>query len=54
VPNHSIGDLLHALEVSRPSHMRAELLQLAAISSLAPHPVRMQRQREEEDAFKFS
>jgi hypothetical protein len=44
MPNHYIGDLLHTIGMSGLSRVRTELMQLAVIAALAPHPVQMHRQ----------
>jgi len=44
MPNHYVGDLLHTIGISGLSRVRTELLHLAIIQSLAPHPVQMHRQ----------
>src|SRR4029077_9992912 len=44
MPNHYIGDLLHTIGISGRSRVRTELLQLAVVVFLAPHPVQMHRQ----------
>jgi len=44
MPNHYVGDLLHTIGMSGLSRVRTELLQLAVVASLAPHPVQMHRQ----------
>src|ERR1700758_175981 len=44
MPNHYAGDLLHTIEISGHSRVRTELLQLAVVPTLAPHPVQMHRQ----------
>jgi hypothetical protein len=44
MPNHYIGDLLHTIAISGLSRVRTELMQLAVIAALAPHPVQMHRQ----------
>jgi hypothetical protein len=44
IPNHYVGDLLATMAMSGLSRVRTELLQLAIIQSLAPHPVQMHRQ----------
>ena len=44
MPNHYIGDLLHTIAISGLSRVRTELLQLAVVPTLAPHPVQMHRQ----------
>ena len=41
IPNHYVGDLLHTIGISGLSRVRTELLQLAVIAALAPHPVQM-------------
>ena len=41
MPNHYIGDLLHTIEISGLSRVRTELLQLAVVAVLTPHPVQM-------------
>src|SRR5215469_338376 len=42
--NQNVGDLLHTIECSELSHVRAELLQLLIIPSVAPHPKQPHRQ----------
>ena len=44
IPNHYIGDLLHTIAMSGLSRVRTELVQLAVVQSLTPHPVQMYRQ----------
>ena len=44
MPNHYIGDLLHTIGISGLSRVRTELLPLAVVAALAPHPVQMHRQ----------
>jgi CheY-like chemotaxis protein len=44
MPNHYVGDLLHTIEISGLPRVRTELLPLAVIAALAPHPVQMHRQ----------
>jgi hypothetical protein len=44
MPNHYVGDLLPTIGMSGLSRMRTELLQLAVVVALAPHPVQMHRQ----------
>ena len=44
MPNHYIGDLLHTIAMSGLSRVRTELLQLAVVAALTPHPVQMHRQ----------
>ncbi len=44
MPNHYIGDLLHTIAISGLSRVRTELLQLAVVAALTPHPVQMHRQ----------
>ena len=44
MPNHYVGDLLHTMGISGLSRVRTELLQLAVVLTLAPHPVQMHRQ----------
>jgi len=44
MPNHYVGDLLHTMGISGLSRVRTELLQLAVVAALAPHPVQMHRQ----------
>jgi hypothetical protein len=41
MPNHYVGDLLHTMAISGLSRVRTELLPLAVIAALAPHPVQM-------------
>jgi hypothetical protein len=43
MPNHYIGDLLHTIGMSGLSRVRTELLPLAIVLTLAPHPVQMHR-----------
>ena len=38
MPNHYIGDLLHTIGISGLSRVRTELLPLAIVPALAPHP----------------
>src|SRR5215469_15268573 len=42
--NQNVGDLLHTIECTELSHVRAELLQLLIIPSVAPHPKQPYRQ----------
>ena len=44
MPNHYVGDLLPTLGISGLSRVRTELLELAIVVALAPHPVQMHRQ----------
>ena len=44
MPNHYVGDLLSAIEMSGLSRVRTELVQLAVVPALAPHPVQRHRQ----------
>ena len=44
IPNHHVGDLLHTIGISGLSRVRTELLHLAVVPALAPHPVQMHRQ----------
>src|SRR5207302_5861531 len=44
MPNHYVGDLLHTMAISGLSRVRTELLQLAVVPALSPHPVQMHRQ----------
>src|SRR5437868_9898471 len=44
MPNHYIGDLLHTIGISGLSRVRTELLQLAVVIPLPPHPLQMHRQ----------
>ncbi len=44
MPNHYVGDLLPTIGMSGLSRVRTELLQLAVVMALAPHPVQMHRQ----------
>ena len=39
MPNHYVGDLLHTMAISGLSRVRTELLKLAVVESLTPHPV---------------
>jgi hypothetical protein len=39
MPNQVGGDLLHTMDVSRPSRVRTELQTLLIVISLPPHPV---------------
>jgi hypothetical protein len=41
MPNHYVGDLLHTIEISGLSRVRTELLHLAVVPALTPHPVQM-------------
>jgi len=43
MPNHCVGDLLHTIGMSGLSRVRTELLQLAVVPVLAPHPVQMRK-----------
>ncbi len=38
-PNHYVDDLLQTIAISELSRVRTDLLQLAAVPALAPHPV---------------
>ncbi len=44
MPNHYIGDLLLTIAMSGLSRVRTELVHLAVVASLTPHPVQMYRQ----------
>ena len=44
MPNHYIGDLPLTIAISGLSRVRTELLGLAVVETLAPHPVQMHRQ----------
>ena len=44
MPNHYVDGLPHIIGMSGLSHVRTELLQLAVVATLAPHPVQMHRQ----------
>ena len=44
MPNHYVGDLLHTIGMSGLSRVRTELVYLAIVQALAPHPVQMYRQ----------
>ena len=44
MPNHYVGDLQLAIGMSGLSRVRTELLQLAVVPILPPHPVQMHRQ----------
>jgi hypothetical protein len=44
MPNHYIGDLLHTIAMSGLSRVRTELLHMAVVAALTPHPVQMHRQ----------
>src|SRR6478752_3825259 len=44
MPNHYIGDLLLTMAMSGLSRVRTELLRLAIVEALTPHPVQMHRQ----------
>jgi hypothetical protein len=44
MPNHYVGDLLPTIGISGLSRVRTELVQLAVIPALPPHPVQMYRQ----------
>src|SRR6476469_10452603 len=44
MPNHYIGDLLPTIGISGLSRVRTELLQLAVVPALTPHPGQMHRQ----------
>ena len=41
MPNHYVGDLLPTIGISGLFRVRTELLHLAVIAALAPHPVQM-------------
>src|SRR5579864_45748 len=41
MPNHYVGDGLHTIGMSGLSRVRTELLRLAVIEALTPHPVQM-------------
>ena len=41
MPNHYVGDLLHTIGISGLSRVRTELLRLAVVAALAPHPIQM-------------
>src|ERR1043165_10107592 len=43
MPNHYIGDLLLTIAISGLSRVRTELLRLAVVAALTPHPVQMHR-----------
>src|SRR5215470_8758447 len=44
MPNHYVGDGLHTIRMSGLSRVRTELLRLAVVAALTPHPVQMHRQ----------
>jgi hypothetical protein len=44
MPNHYIGDLLLTIAISGLSRVRTELLRLAVVATLTPHPVQMHGQ----------
>src|SRR3954447_11907830 len=44
MPNHYSGDLLHTIAMSGLSRVRTELLLMAVVATLAPHPVQVHRQ----------
>ena len=44
MPNHYVGDLLHTIGMSGLSRVRTELLRLAVVATLTPHPVQMHGQ----------
>jgi len=44
MPNHYVGDSLHTIAISGLSRVRTELLRLAVVMPLPPHPVQMPRQ----------
>ena len=44
MPNHYVGDGLLTIEMSGLSRVRTEILHLAIVQTLAPHPVQMHRQ----------
>ena len=44
MPNHYIGDLLLTIGISGLSRVRTELVQLAVVAALTPHPVQMHGQ----------
>jgi hypothetical protein len=44
MPNHYVGDLLHTMGMSGLSRVRTELVPLAIVQPLTPHPVQMHRQ----------
>src|SRR5579864_6698153 len=44
MPNHYVGDLLNTIGMSGLSRVRTELVHLAVIQPLTPHPVQMHRQ----------
>ena len=44
MPNHYVGDLLRTMAISGLSRVRTELMQLAVVQPLTPHPVPMHRQ----------
>ncbi len=39
MPNHYVGDLLLTIGISGLSRVRTELLRLAVVAALTPHPV---------------
>ena len=45
MPNHYVGDLLLTIGMSGLSRVRTELLHLAVVQTLTPHPVQMHRQK---------
>jgi hypothetical protein len=44
MPNHYVGDLPHTIGISGLSRVRTELVKLAVVIALTPHPVQMHRQ----------
>ena len=44
MPNHYVGVGLHTITIYGLSHVRTELLHLAVLAALTPHPVQMHRQ----------
>src|SRR5215468_4990598 len=44
MPNHYVGVGLHTIGMSGLSRVRTELLRLAVVAALTPHPVQMHRQ----------
>ena len=44
IPNHYVGDLLSAIEISGLSRVRTETFETGCNPPLAPHPVQMHRQ----------
>jgi hypothetical protein len=44
MPNHYVGDGLHTIGISGLSRVRTELLRLAVVTALTPHPVQMHGQ----------